>query len=130
MSKLCAKKQKNISEQNEKQNTNLFSKHIKKIYPIDFHRNLSPLSLSSLSSSLSQNSTDSSLTDSSTTFDQKILSALRLIVPVERKEPHVAKGCRDRPREEQIMRRCSWITNTSGMIIHVLHIVLIYFKHV
>ncbi|KAL8533552.1 hypothetical protein ACS0TY_009811 [Phlomoides rotata] len=119
MSKHYAKKQKNSSGPNEKQNTNLFSKHMKKIYPIGFHRNLSPLSLSSLSLSLSQNSTDSSLTDhSSTPFDQKILSALRLI---ERKEPHVAKSCPDHPREEQITRRCSWITNTSDKVYIQFH---------
>ncbi|CAI9779281.1 unnamed protein product [Fraxinus pennsylvanica] len=107
-----------IAKQKEKPNCNILSKHFKKIYPIGIHRTCSsPLSLSSLSLSLSQNSTDSSLTaDSSTPLDQKILSALRLIAPPERREVHVTKIIRQpsaSPTEEGGRRRCNWITSNS-----------------
>ncbi|KAL0296810.1 UNVERIFIED_CONTAM: DNA-3-methyladenine glycosylase 1 [Sesamum radiatum] len=97
MSKQYAKKQaleksRNIvSREKDKSNTNLFSKHLKRIYPIGLQRTCSALSLSSLSLSLSQNSTDSSLTDSSTPIDQKISLALRLIAPAERREAPLPK---------------------------------------
>ncbi|KAK4381514.1 DNA-3-methyladenine glycosylase 1 [Sesamum angolense] len=97
MSKQFAKKQaleksRNIvSREKDKSNNNLFSKHLKRIYPIGLQRTCSALSLSSLSLSLSQNSTDSSLTDSSTPIDQKISLALRLIAPAERREAPLPK---------------------------------------
>ncbi|KAL2484716.1 DNA glycosylase superfamily protein [Abeliophyllum distichum] len=118
-------KNKSISKQKEKTNCNILSKHFKKIYPIGIHRTCSPLSLSSLSLSLSQNSTDSSLTaDSSTPLDQKILSALRLIVPIERREIPVTKIIRQpsaSSTEEGGIRRCNWITNNSEKVYVQFH---------
>ncbi|KAG6765790.1 hypothetical protein POTOM_029847 [Populus tomentosa] len=65
----------------------LFTKHLKRVYPIGLHRSSSSLSLSSVSLSLSQSSNDSSLTDcSATPLEQKISLALRLISPSERRE--------------------------------------------
>ncbi|KAG8383000.1 hypothetical protein BUALT_Bualt05G0138300 [Buddleja alternifolia] len=109
--------------------TNLFSKHLKKIYPIGLHRTCSALSLSSLSLSLSQNSTDSSLTDSSSTpLDQKISLALRLIAtPPERREvPGVAKIIQQPSTDiinpsEQGTRRCNWITKSSDKVYVQFH---------
>lgn len=121
MSKQYVKKQaleksKIISREKDKPNTNnLFSKNLKKIYPIGLHRTCSALSLSSLSLSLSQNSTDSSLTDSSMPLDQKISSALRFIAPpTERRETKIVhQPGADVPCEEGT-RRCNWITKNSG----------------
>lgn len=124
MSKQYLKKQPQDKTKNNmpkhKQNTNnLFSIHLKKIYPIGLHRACSPLSLSSLSLSLSHNSTDSSLADSPTTLDQKISSALRLISPVARKRE--APHAKDLPQpdhsgNEDGLRRCNWITKNSGKL--------------
>ncbi|CAI9761824.1 unnamed protein product [Fraxinus pennsylvanica] len=62
-------------------------------------------------------------TDSSTPLDQKILSALRLIVQPERREVPVAQIIRQpsaSPTEEGGIRRCNWITNTSGKLFELL----------
>lgn len=94
-------------------NTNLFSRHLKKIYPIGLHRTCSPLSLSSLSLSLS---TDSSVTDSLTPLDQKIASVINLIAPHERREVVVPleKNVQVQQGSEEETRRCNWITKNSG----------------
>ncbi|KAK4410410.1 DNA-3-methyladenine glycosylase 1 [Sesamum angolense] len=128
MSKQYAKKQvldksKNISSENEKQHTyNLFSRNRKKIYPIGLQRTCSPLSLSSLSLSLSQNSTDSSLTDPSTPLDQKISFTLRLIAPVQSRDPKTVEQSSSDDSSQECTRRCNWITKNSGQIfMHILH---------
>ncbi|KAH6798665.1 DNA glycosylase superfamily protein [Perilla frutescens var. frutescens] len=93
MSKYYVKKQswKEISrnEKQQKQNSNFFSKNLKKIYPISLQkRSCSPISLSSLSLSLSQNSIDSSLTDpSSPPFDHKTLSSALLFISPAAAQP-------------------------------------------
>ncbi|KAL0396882.1 UNVERIFIED_CONTAM: DNA-3-methyladenine glycosylase 1 [Sesamum calycinum] len=120
MSKQYAKKQvldksKNISRENEKQHTyNLFSRNRKKIYPIGLQRTCSPLSLSSLSLSLSQNSTDSSLTDPSTPLDQKISFTLRLIAPVQSRDPKTVEQSSSDDSSQECTKRCNWITKNSG----------------
>ncbi|KAG8383001.1 hypothetical protein BUALT_Bualt05G0138400 [Buddleja alternifolia] len=114
------------NDKNKPDYTNLFSKHLKKIYPIGLNRTSSALSLSL---SLSQNSTDSSLTDSSSTpLDQKIPLALRLIAaPPERREvPVVAKIIRQPSTDninpsEQGTRRCDWITKSSDKVYVQFH---------
>ncbi|KAK4423656.1 DNA-3-methyladenine glycosylase 1 [Sesamum alatum] len=132
MSKQYAKKQalektRNIivSREKEKSNSNLFSKHLKRIYPIGLPRTCSALSLSSLSLSLSQNSTDSSLTDSSTPIDQKISLALRLIAPAERREAPLPKIVQQQPSldvpSEEGTRRCNWITKNSDKVYVQFH---------
>ncbi|KAI3452937.1 hypothetical protein Pfo_009600 [Paulownia fortunei] len=129
MSKQYVKKQalekcKNISREKEKPNTNLFSKHLKKIYPIGLQRTCSALSLSSLSLSLSQNSTDSSLTDSSIPLDQKISLALRLIAPPERREvplPKIVQQPSANIYSEEGTRRCNWITKNSDKVYVQFH---------
>ncbi|EYU28897.1 hypothetical protein ABFS82_12G088500 [Erythranthe guttata] len=134
MSKQYAKKQalektnKNSSiiiSRPEKNSSNIFSRHLKKIYPIGLHRTCSPLSLSSLSLSLSQNSTDSSLTDSSSApLDQKISLALRLITspPIKRRvDPTVSKGLDVLGDEEVTTRRCNWITKNSDKVYVQFH---------
>ncbi|KAL8035342.1 hypothetical protein ABFX02_12G091300 [Erythranthe guttata] len=109
----------------EKNSSNIFSRHLKKIYPIGLHRTCSPLSLSSLSLSLSQNSTDSSLTDSSSApLDQKISLALRLITspPIKRRvDPTVSKNLDVLGDEEGTTRRCNWITKNSDKIYVQFH---------
>ncbi|KAL7132640.1 hypothetical protein ABFS83_12G088400 [Erythranthe nasuta] len=108
----------------EKNSSNIFSRHLKKIYPIGLHRTCSPLSLSSLSLSLSQNSTDSSLTDSSSApFDQKISLALRLITPPikRRVDPTVSKNLDVPGDEEGTTRRCNWITKNSDKVYVQFH---------
>ncbi|KAL3830589.1 hypothetical protein ACJIZ3_019391 [Penstemon smallii] len=131
MSKQYFKKQvleKSKNSSMEKENpkrTNIFSRHLKKIYPIvGLHRTCSPLSLSSLSLSLSQNSTDSSLTDSSTRpLDQKISLALRLIAPIERREALVPKFLQqpNANSEDGTPRRCNWITKNSDKVYVQFH---------
>ncbi|KAL0372542.1 UNVERIFIED_CONTAM: DNA-3-methyladenine glycosylase 1 [Sesamum calycinum] len=130
MSKQYAKKQaleksRNIvSREKDKSNTNLFSKHLKRIYPIGLQRTCSALSLSSLSLSLSQNSTDSSLTDSSTPIDQKISLALRLIAPAERREaplPKIVQQPSPNVPSEEGTRRCNWITKVSDKVYVQFH---------
>ncbi|KAL7091193.1 hypothetical protein ACP275_12G090600 [Erythranthe tilingii] len=108
----------------EKNSSNIFSRHLKKIYPIGLHRTCSPLSLSSLSLSLSQNSTDSSLTDSSSApLDQKISLALRLITPPikRRVDPTVSKNLDVPGDEEGTRRRCNWITKNSDKVYVQFH---------
>lgn len=108
----------------------LLSKHWKKIYPIGLHKTGSSLSLSSLSLSLSQTSNDSSLTDSSsiTPLDQKISLALRLIassssekreIPAMKNVVRAVSPTRNNPSEEELMRRCNWITSSSGKLIQL-----------
>ncbi|KAL0327090.1 UNVERIFIED_CONTAM: DNA-3-methyladenine glycosylase 1 [Sesamum angustifolium] len=130
MSKQYAKKQaleksRNIvSGEKDKSNTNLFSKHLKRVYPIGLQRTCSALSLSSLSLSLSQNSTDSSLTDSSTPIDQKISLALRLIAPAERREaplPKIVQQPSPNVPSEEGTRRCNWITKVSDKVYVQFH---------
>lgn len=120
MSKYYAKKHTfEKTKEISKQNTNFFSKNLKKIYPIGLQkRSCSPiLSLSSLSLSLSQNSIDSSITDFSPSppLDQKIVVALSVIAPIERRDPAAAEAvpppC---PNDEGEPRRCNWITKNSG----------------
>ncbi|GFP87280.1 probable gmp synthase [glutamine-hydrolyzing] [Phtheirospermum japonicum] len=117
----------NISREKDITYTNnkLFSKNLKKIYPIGLQRTCSALSLSSLSLSLSQNSTDSSLTDySSPLLDQKILSALRLIVPAERKDvsiPKIVKQFDANVCNEEGTKRCNWITKNSDKVYVQFH---------
>jgi DNA-3-methyladenine glycosylase I len=109
----------------------LFTKHLKRVYPIGLHRSSSSLSLSSVSLSLSQNSNDSSLTDcSATPLEQKISLALRLISPSERREVPVARNFqtrqqRQRQQQQQKqdqgsndgeLKRCNWITKNSGIV--------------
>ena len=101
----------------------LFSKHLKRIYPIGLHRSTSSLSLSSVSLSLSQNSNDSSLTDSSAVpLEQKISLALRLISPPERREVTVARNFQPQQQQQNQdsndgeLKRCNWITKNSGMV--------------
>lgn len=125
MSKQYVKKQtleksRNISREKEKPLTNLFSRNLKKIYPISLQRSCSTLSLSSLSLSLSQNSTDSSLTDSSTSIHQNISLALRLIASSERRDAPLPRTVQQPvlnvvPNEEG-PRRCNWITRNSGKV--------------
>lgn len=139
MSKQYAKKQplektKNIflREREKPKNTNIFSKNLKKVYPIGLHRTLSPLSLSSLSLSLSQNSTDSSsVADSSTSLEQKISLALHLIAPpTERREVTLPKPV-PRPsmneNSDEGPRRCNWITRNSGKICPLVPCMLCFF---
>ncbi|KAL0430028.1 UNVERIFIED_CONTAM: DNA-3-methyladenine glycosylase 1 [Sesamum radiatum] len=127
MSKQYAKKQvlkksKNNSRENEKQHTyNFFSKNRKKIYPIGLQRTCSPLSLSSLSLSLSQNSTDSSLTDPSTPLDQKISFTLRLIAPMQRRDPKTVEQISSNDSSQEGTRRCNWITNNSDNVYVQFH---------
>lgn len=124
MSKQYAKrhvleKYKNNSREKEKPNYNILSKNLKKIYPIGLPRTCLPLSLSSLSLSLSQNSTDSSLTDVSVPLDEKISLAIRLIAPSEKKEVPVVKVVqqpRADPGDHEGLRRCNWITKSSGKL--------------
>lgn len=101
----------------------LFSKHLKRIYPIGLHRSISSLSLSSVSLSLSQNSNDSSLTDSSAVpLEQKISLALRLISPLERREVPAARNFLPQQQQQNQdsndgeLKRCNWITKNSGMM--------------
>ncbi|XP_051145290.1 uncharacterized protein LOC127261127 [Andrographis paniculata] len=123
--KQALEKTKDISRQKEKQpgGNNLFSKHLKKIYPIGLQRTCSVLSLSSLSLSLSQNSTDSSLTDySATPLDQKISIALSLIAPPDRRE--AAPPPPVKPPNvlgEEGTRRCNWITKNSESVYVQFH---------
>ncbi|KAL1551173.1 DNA-3-methyladenine glycosylase I [Salvia divinorum] len=121
MSKYYAKKQtlmksKEINSEKQKQNSNFFSKNLKKIYPIGLQKrsHCSPISLSSLSLSLSQNSTDdSSPTDSasSSPLEEKILSALHVVSPIQTRSP---------PGDEE-PRRCSWITKNSDSVYVQFH---------
>ncbi|XP_009782048.1 uncharacterized protein [Nicotiana sylvestris] len=111
----------------------LLSKHWKKIYPIGLHKTGSSLSLSSLSLSLSQTSNDSSLTDSSsiTPLDQKISLALRLIaassssekreIPAMKNVVRAVSPTRNNPSEEELMRRCNWITSSSDKVYVQFH---------
>ncbi|XP_051122254.1 uncharacterized protein LOC127245429 [Andrographis paniculata] len=109
------------------QTSSFFSKHFKKIYPIELKITCSPLSLSSLSLSLSQNSSDSSLTASSETFDPKIPSALTLITLEDRRreEPvakiNAQKPISVNPTAEEWTRRCNWITKTSDELYVQFH---------
>ncbi|KAH6762959.1 DNA glycosylase superfamily protein [Perilla frutescens var. hirtella] len=109
----------NIScREKEKPITNLFSRNLKKIYPVGLQRTCSALSLSSLSLSLSQNSTDSCLTDSSTPIDHKISLALRLIAPAERRDQVPVPKIVQIPNlnivaTDEGPRRCNWITKNS-----------------
>ncbi|XP_009595131.3 uncharacterized protein LOC107765923 [Nicotiana tabacum] len=113
----------------------LLSKHWKKIYPIGLHKTGSSLSLSSLSLSLSQTSNDSSLTDYSsiTPLDQKISLALRLIASSssEKREIPAMKNVvravsptsnpSPTSTEEELMRRCNWITSSSDKVYVQFH---------
>lgn len=113
-----------ISREREKPMTNLFSRNLKKIYPIGLQRTCSALSLSSLSLSLSQNSTDSSLTDSSTPIDHKISLALRLIAPPQRRDTPkiVQQPTSDVVPNEEGPRRCNWITRNSGKVLIIFYV--------
>ncbi|XP_061974050.1 uncharacterized protein LOC133696048 [Populus nigra] len=109
----------------------LFSKHLKRVYPIGLHRSTSSLSLSSVSLSLSQNSNDSSLTDSSAVpLEQKISLALRLISPLERREVPVARNFQPQQQQQQQqnqdsndgeVKRCNWITKNSDKVYVAFH---------
>ncbi|KAG6764123.1 hypothetical protein POTOM_031581 [Populus tomentosa] len=111
----------------------LFTKHLKRVYPIGLHRSSSSLSLSSVSLSLSQSSNDSSLTDcSATPLEQKISLALRLISPSERIEVPVARNFQTRQQQQQQqkqnqgsndgeLRRCNWITKNSDKVYVAFH---------
>ncbi|KAJ6431999.1 hypothetical protein OIU84_019296 [Salix udensis] len=106
----------------------LFSKHLKRIYPIELHRSTSSLSLSSVSLSLSQNSNDSSLTDSSAVpLEQKISLALRLISPLERREVPVARNFQPQQQQQNQdsndgeLKRCNWITKNSDKVYVAFH---------
>ncbi|KAG5237038.1 DNA-3-methyladenine glycosylase [Salix suchowensis] len=107
----------------------LFSKHLKRIYPIGLHRSTSSLSLSSVSLSLSQNSNDSSLTDSSAVpLEQKISLALRLISPLERREVPAARNFQPQQQQQQNqdsndgeLKRCNWITKNSDKVYVAFH---------
>ncbi|XP_047959688.1 DNA-3-methyladenine glycosylase-like [Salvia hispanica] len=122
MSKYYAKKQtlmksKEINSEKQKQSNNFFSKNLKKIYPIGLQKrsHCSPISLSSLSLSLSQNSTDdSSPTDSASPppLEEKILSALHLLSPIQSPPP---------PHDDEEPRRCSWITKNSDSVYVQFH---------
>ena len=109
-------------KEKDRTSQNILSKHLKKIYPIGLQRTTSSLSLSSFSLSLSQNSNDSSLTDSSIQLDQKISYAIRLITPPppppERREAPLPKSVQQQCQElgDGELRRCNWITHTSGKI--------------
>lgn len=113
-------KSRHVSREKEKPITNLFSRNLKRIYPIGLQRTCSTLSLSSLSLSLSQNSTDSSLTDTSTTIDHRISLALRLIAPAERREvlplPKIVQQPSSNVASEEGPRRCNWITKNSDKV--------------
>lgn len=146
MSKQSVRKHHALEKHREKEKTRsnnissnfLLSKHWKKIYPIGLHKTSSSLSLSSLSLSLSQTSNDSSITDSSsiTPLDQKISLALRLIASSrEKKEGSsmynknvartvISPTCNPNPNpssEEELMRRCNWITSTSDKVYVQFH---------
>ncbi|KAL9401927.1 hypothetical protein Peur_005776 [Populus x canadensis] len=112
----------------------LFTKHLKRVYPIGLHRSSSSLSLSSVSLSLSENSNDSSLTDcSATPLEQKISLALRLISPSERREVPVARNFQTRQQRQQQqqkqdqgsndgeLKRCNWITKNSDKVYVAFH---------
>ncbi|KAJ6312403.1 hypothetical protein OIU77_014023 [Salix suchowensis] len=106
----------------------LFSKHLKRIYPIGLHRSTSSLSLSSVSLSLSQNSNDSSLTDSSAVpLEQKISLALRLISPLERREVPAARNFQPQQQQQNQdsndgeLKRCNWITKNSDKVYVAFH---------
>uniref|UniRef100_A0A6N2MVF7 Uncharacterized protein n=1 Tax=Salix viminalis TaxID=40686 RepID=A0A6N2MVF7_SALVM len=107
----------------------LFSKHLKRIYPIGLHRSTSSLSLSSVSLSLSQNSNDSSLTDSSAVpLEQKISLALRLISPLERREVPAGRNFQPQQQQQQNqdsndgeLKRCNWITKNSDKVYVAFH---------
>lgn len=118
--KQAVEKSRHVSREKEKPITNLFSRNLKRIYPIGLQRTCSTLSLSSLSLSLSQNSTDSSLTDTSTTIDHRISLALRLIAPAERREvlplPKIVQQPSSNVACEEGPRRCNWITKNSGKV--------------
>lgn len=104
----------------EKQSQSIFTKHLKRVYPIGLQRTTSSLSLSSVSLSLSQNSNDSSLTDCSSPLHQKISLALCLIAPPERREVPVAKNVQPQQHSQdsgsEEMKRCNWITKNSGKL--------------
>ncbi|XP_057809968.1 uncharacterized protein LOC131024480 [Salvia miltiorrhiza] len=121
MSKQYEKKQgmERSRREKEKAMTNIFSRNLKRIYPIGLQRTCSALSLSSLSLSLSQNSTDSSLTDSSTPIDHKISSALRLIAPAQRRLPKIVQ--QPALPIEEAPRRCNWITTNSDKVYVQFH---------
>ncbi|XP_060215845.1 uncharacterized protein LOC132642837 [Lycium barbarum] len=143
MSKQSVRKHNALEKHREKEKTRsnnttnfLLSKHWKKIYPIGLHKTGSSLSLSSLSLSLSQTSNDSSVTDSSsiTPLDQKISLALRLIgSSTEKKEgPATSKNVAravsptrnpspSPSTEEELMRRCNWITSSSDKVYVQFH---------
>lgn len=115
-----------IPKEKEKTNSispSLFSRHLKKIYPIGLQRSNSSLSLSSVSLSLSENSNDSSLTDFASPLDQKISLALRLIAPPRRKETPVPKTDQQQSLDAGEPRRCNWITKNSGKYILNVHII-------
>ncbi|XP_010257905.1 PREDICTED: uncharacterized protein LOC104597859 [Nelumbo nucifera] len=108
------------------------SKHLKKVYPLGFHKSASSLSLSSLS--LSQNSNDSSFSDSISRarLDRKVSSvpvpivtpiSLRGLGPPDRKEVSSVTNV-----EQEIhdfsgggLRRCNWITKNSDKAYVVFH---------
>ncbi|XP_055805820.1 uncharacterized protein LOC129874544 [Solanum dulcamara] len=144
MSKRSVEKHYALEKHREKEKTRnistnfLLSKHWKKIYPIGLHKTSSSLSLSSLSLSLSQTSNDSSITDSSsiTPLDQKISLALRLIASTtEKREGNLVISNKNVARtvsptrnpspspsnEEELMRRCNWITSTSDKVYVQFH---------
>ncbi|KAJ4835996.1 hypothetical protein Tsubulata_031922 [Turnera subulata] len=131
--KQVLEKHKIFTKEKEKPSDNnqgLFSKHLKRIYPIGLHRSTSSLSLSSVSLSLSQNSNDSSHTDhSNTPLDQKISLALRLIAPLERREAPAVKNVQQQQQQQQQgqesnggeLRRCNWITKNSDKVYVAFH---------
>lgn len=122
------KEHKDKKENKSIQNS-LFSKRLKRIYPVGFQRSDSSFSLSSSSSSsfslsFSENSNDSSLADFGSPIDQRLSLALRLIAtPTRRASPPPKSGAfqlhepqgQDGNKSPGELRRCNWITKNSGM---------------
>ncbi|CAA7039306.1 unnamed protein product [Microthlaspi erraticum] len=121
-------KSKSVREKETKQNSNFFTKHIKRIYPITLQRSTSSsFSLNSISLSLSQNSTDSFATDSTSTLEQRISLALGLISSPRRRETFVPKSI-PQQQEQQLHqeldsepKRCNWITKKSDEVYVTFH---------
>ncbi|KAK7407550.1 hypothetical protein VNO78_09503 [Psophocarpus tetragonolobus] len=112
---------RSVKETQKILNHGFFTRNLKKVYPIGLQKSTSSLSLSSISLSLSQNSNDSSQADSLTPLDEKISLALRLISPLDRREPTIASKPLQQhqsPSPPQItepeeFKRCNWITKSS-----------------
>lgn len=104
--------ERNRSLTEKKSYKNPLSKHLLKIYPLGIPKISSDLSLSTLS----QSSSDSSFSGSLRQWDRRISDTIRRLRLIQRKEspaPEVKKeeisGTTD-----DIIKRCTWITKTSG----------------